>query len=296
MGFFRNLFRKRPDTPRQDLANASSVAQDGAAAEGSRPSATDMLNAMSEQMDGTPGAAPVASIWDVADGEPDAAPAQPADGGATDAGSSKRRNKTRLIGFDTSEGESVGLFDEEPAPAPEAATAGARRNKTRLIGFDTSEGDVVGLFDDSESEGAAAQPPSASGAGAALPVGWLVVVEGPGRGIVTTLVTGANTIGRGATMAVALQQDTLSEGLYATLTHTPGAGFALASSGSGISLHINGTEPGGTAAVPIQSGTDIQVGATTLRFVALSDDTFAWAEHAHGPGQEGKEYGNVAQA
>ena len=87
---------------------------------------------------------------------------------------------------------------KEEAAAPNRASARARRNRTRLIGFDKSDGDVVDLFEDA---------PKAAATGSdrvQFPVGWVLVMAGPGRGHCFPLVAGMSQIGRGDDQAVSL--------------------------------------------------------------------------------------------
>ena len=76
--------------------------------------------------------------------------------------------------------------------------AGAGRVKTRLLGFQTE--DTQDVFAKAAEEdvavSASAQP--------AFPVGWMVVVEGPGRGASFALTAGVSQIGRGDDQAVRL--------------------------------------------------------------------------------------------
>jgi len=65
----------------------------------------------------------------------------------------------------------------EPAPSPRR-----RRNQTRVLGFDNAQGDVVSMFDTAEKVTAAARTK--------FPVGWMLVVEGPGRGECFSLEAG----------------------------------------------------------------------------------------------------------
>ena len=88
--------------------------------------------------------------------------------------------------------------DTGPVPAPSGGRTGARsgRVKTRLLGFGAAQGATPDPFDT-----AAAQPPAHH---ASFPVGWLVVVDGPGRGAAFTIFDGVTQIGRGPSQAVRL--------------------------------------------------------------------------------------------
>ncbi|MEL7089006.1 MAG: hypothetical protein AAGL98_11295, partial [Planctomycetota bacterium] len=70
------------------------------------------------------------------------------------------------------------------AVAAASAPSRGRRNKTRLIGFETSREETVDLF---EKETVADSGTAESGP---FPVGWLVVIAGPGRGTQFSLHSG----------------------------------------------------------------------------------------------------------
>ncbi len=319
MGFFRSFFRRRPADPAAGSGPGRATASTAPAAvveADAQPfaNAADMLNALSERMEGAPSGPQCLSVWDIAD---DTLPEAVAAAGSVAAPGTmapddpapqraSRRNKTRLIGFDTSQGASIGLFDDDDAAtatatAPEPAPAPApRRNKTRMIGFETSAAGLVGLFDEAgpgDTPDATARetaPGSDNAAAVALPVGWVVVTAGPGRGTTTTLYTGSTAIGRGAGATVALKDTALPEGVHATLTHDITRGrFFLNASGTGVPVSLGGQAL--QALADLASGAEIQVGETALRFIALCDDTFAWDEHSQRAGASGWEAGHVAK-
>jgi hypothetical protein len=83
-------------------------------------------------------------------------------------------------------------------PGPAIGRGGGRRAgrvKTRLLGFDSSIGAGTDPFE--------AAPPQAA-AVVRFPVGWIVVVDGPGRGASFTLFNGVSAIGRGDDQPVKL--------------------------------------------------------------------------------------------
>ena len=135
MGLFSSLFRSKSKTAKQtevaaqtaeDMAHPEAI--QGSAKADVQPAtvveddATDIVNRVSADLGDGP--APAANIWDL-DGEDGVAdtpemPAQP----APDAPKRVRRNKTRLIGFDTTQGEVVSLFDTELPKEPEIEIVG----------------------------------------------------------------------------------------------------------------------------------------------------------------------------
>ena len=120
--------------------------------------------------------------------------------------------------------------------------------------------------------------PSAGPAAEAGPVvGWLVVVDGPGRGRSLELGYGMNIIGRGGGNRIVLD---FGDDQISTDDH-----FRIAYDGANRRFHI---VPGrGTnlvyiagspllSPVPIDSHADIRVGTTALRFIPLCGDAWDW--------------------
>ena len=111
------------------------------------------------------------------------------------------------------------------------------------------------------------------------PVGWLVVVDGPGRGRVATLGMGINVIGGDRTVRMARPQDcgdlTVSRTDVGAISYYPGGRkFHVAPGLAEKRIHIDG-EPL-SAVREIAPSTEIQVGRTVLRFVALCGEEFCW--------------------
>ncbi len=161
-----------------------------------------------------------------------------------------------------------------PAPAASAARspARARRTKTRLIGFERSDGAVVDLFNDAPS--AAPQTKSVK-----FPVGWIVVVEGPGRGESFSLLTGMSQIGRGEDQAIQLDfgDNSISRTNHAAIVYDPETKeFLLGHGGKSNIVRLN-NKPVITNE-SIKTGDLIKIGETVLRFVALCDKSFNWAD------------------
>ena len=164
-----------------------------------------------------------------------------------------------------------------PAPAATSAAqrspARARRTKTRLIGFERSDGAVVDLFNDAP---AAAAPQAKS---VKFPVGWIVVVEGPGRGESFTLQSGMSQIGRGDDQAVQLDfgDNSISRTNHAAIVYDPEEKeFLLGHGGKSNIVRLN-NKPVITNE-SIKNGDLIKIGETVLRFVALCDKSFNWSK------------------
>lgn len=111
------------------------------------------------------------------------------------------------------------------------------------------------------------------------PVGWLVVVRGPGKGNVLTLGNGMNAIGRGTSARVRLDfgDANVSRANHARVAYDPRERRWMLSHGDGTNLtYLNGEVV--MAAVPIESGAQIQIGETTLRFQAFCSQEFDWPD------------------
>lgn len=124
----------------------------------------------------------------------------------------------------------------------------------------------------------ASDPASARPSPARDPVvGWLVVVDGPGRGTSLRLGMGQNTIGRGtgARVRINFGDNEISRTNHAVVTYDPRGSHFYVQPGRGLNLTYLEDEP---VLVPqrLPNRSRITVGKTTLRFVALCDGSFDW--------------------
>lgn len=161
---------------------------------------------------------------------------------------------------------------EEKTIAPTAAPASkrTRRNRTRLIGFDTSEGGVVDLFDDA--------PAVAATLRAEFPVGWLLVVDGPGHGTCFSLVAGMSQIGRGEDQAVQLDfgDMAISRNNHAAVVFDADSKkFMLGHGGKANIVRLNGQPV--ISNEDLSDGDQIKIGDTTLQLKVLCGDDFDWS-------------------
>ena len=115
-------------------------------------------------------------------------------------------------------------------------------------------------------------------------VGWLVVVGGPGVGASVRLGNGQNSIGRGDQCRVKLDfgDSQISRSTHAIVTYDPKGNRFYLQQGTGTNLtYLDGSPV--LAPTPLPSGSEIVLGDTTLRFVALCDDDFNWIDrNEHG--------------
>ena len=160
---------------------------------------------------------------------------------------------------------------EQNPEAGEKKRRRARPGKTKLIGFDTSDGRVVDLFDEEGAE-------TAQSGRCSFPVGWMIVVSGPGRGECFALQSGMSQIGRGEDQAVCLDfgDMAISRTNHAAIVYDPGNHtFLLGHGGKANIVRLNGTPVVSTS--DLGDGDIIEIGETKLQFKALCSGNFNWA-------------------
>lgn len=111
------------------------------------------------------------------------------------------------------------------------------------------------------------------------PVGWLVVVGGPGKGRALVLGSGMNPIGRDADSRVRLDfgDDNVSRRNHARVIYEPRQRRWLLGHGDGTNLtYLNGDLVVGLT--EIESGAEIQLGETIMRFQAFCSKEFDWQD------------------
>ena len=118
------------------------------------------------------------------------------------------------------------------------------------------------------------------------PVGWLVIVDGPGKGHVATLGIGVNSIGRDAAERVSLRHgdEMISRVNHGTITYDPKGRKFYVQHGGGKNLTYVNDEPV-LAPRELEPLTQVQMGDTVLRFVPLCGAEFSWGDE---PGQSRK--------
>ena len=108
-----------------------------------------------------------------------------------------------------------------------------------------------------------------------LPTGWLVIVDGPGKGMALELGFGHNTIGRGSAMQVRLDfgDGAISREHTAIRYSHKHNTFHIFPGNNNVYLGENDEVLVPTQLTP---GCLIELGQTTLRFVPFCDDFFRW--------------------
>ncbi len=155
-------------------------------------------------------------------------------------------------------------------PSPAAGRAGGRRAgrvKTRLLGF--------GHDTDTDPFEAAKSP--AISAEARYPVGWIIVLKGPGRGHSFTLFDGVSPVGRGDDQAVRLDfgDTSISRSNHAIIAYdNEQRKFFIGHGGKANLVRLNDRPVLSTE--ELQHDDRIRIGETTLRFLALCGQEFDW--------------------
>ena len=109
------------------------------------------------------------------------------------------------------------------------------------------------------------------------PAGWLVIVDGPGRGRAVALGLHHNPIGRDETNRVALDfgDETISRRRHLLVTYDPEGRRFYVTPGDGTNLCYVNDQPV-LASMPLEPGARIRTGRTTLQLVPLCGPDFSW--------------------
>jgi hypothetical protein len=108
-------------------------------------------------------------------------------------------------------------------------------------------------------------------------VGWLVVVQGPGRGQSFALGYGVNSIGRAPSERISLDfgDEEISRERHALLTYDPKGRKFYLQNGEGVNLTYLGNAPV-LQTIELQGGENISLGKTELTFVPFCGSNFEW--------------------
>ncbi len=220
-----------------------------------------------------PGEAPAsrddASALDRQDGETDAPAAISLADRAAEAQRQMMQTQARM--------EFQPAAPERPEQALPQATEGragrrAGRVKTRLLGFNASEEFEV-------TDPVQSAQPSHQKQEAPFPVGWIVVVKGPGRGHSFALHAGVTLIGRGEDQGIRLDfgDSSISRQNHAAIAYDDEQNsFFLGHGGKSNIIRLNNRPVLSTEEV--NSGDLLRIGETTLRLVTLCGADFRWDE------------------
>ena len=157
-----------------------------------------------------------------------------------------------------------------PTPVTGRAGRPAGRVRTRLLGFNREPQDTSDPFQ--QTLDGSARPSEEK-----FPVGWLVVIDGPGRGYAYSVFSGASTIGRGEDQVIRLDfgDNSISRQNHAAIAYDEEVNkFYIGHGGKSNIIRRN--------ARPVLSTEELhhadllRIGETTLRFVALCGSDFQW--------------------
>jgi hypothetical protein len=166
-----------------------------------------------------------------------------------------------------------------------AAPAGTVIGRTRLIG---EHGQAT------EGSGEPVTPGEAMGQAkteflrnetfdAELVAGWVVVVDGPGRGGYRAVYVGMNAVGRDPDQRVCLNfgDETISREQHAFITYDEEQRLFFLQHGGKSNLVRLGGQP---VLSPVQLGANalIRIGRTTLRFIPCCGPDFSWGDEVAG--------------
>ncbi|MEM9426736.1 MAG: FHA domain-containing protein [Pseudomonadota bacterium] len=170
---------------------------------------------------------------------------------------------------DPDDGSNDNLFEVSSAAIAGRAGRSAGRVKTRLLGFQVDE-PTKDVF-------AAQNGGSAPVVADRFPTGWIVVVDGPGRGASFSLHAGVSQIGRGEDQTVRLDfgDTSISRNNHAAVAFDEEQSkFFLGHGGKSNLVRLNGMPVLSTE--EITDGDEIRIGETSLKFIALCGDEFTW--------------------
>lgn len=162
-----------------------------------------------------------------------------------------------------------GASDQPPASTPDD-------DRTRLYNPAAA---AKALDQASQPTGAKVDAPAMPGDRSADPVvGWLVVVEGPGKGSSIEIGIGANSIGRekGQKLRIDFGDQHISREKHAILIFDPLSSRFFIQSGDVRNLTYIGDELV-LSPTELKGGETVLIGQTKLRFVAFCGPQFGWS-------------------
>lgn len=156
-----------------------------------------------------------------------------------------------------------------PSPSIGRNASRAGRVKTRLLGFNPTQAEEMNPL--SKNNVATEQGYTQ------FPVGWLAIVEGPGRGATFALYSGITVIGRGEgqTLRLDFGDNSISRDNHAAVAFDPEQNSFFVGHGGKANLVRLNNQPV-LSTEKLTAGDRIRIGETTLRFVPLCDAEFQW--------------------
>ena len=168
----------------------------------------------------------------------------------------------------TSELNNVPAAPTKSVPAPKRQSA--RRVKTKILDFKDETVAPRSVVDETA--------PAATAPSITFPVGWLILIEGPGRGECFTLKSGVSQIGRDAqeTVSIDFGDLSISRKNHASVAYDPDDHcFYVGHGGKANIVRLNGKPVLSTE--QIKDGDILKIGETSLRLKTLCDEAFNWS-------------------
>ncbi len=202
----------------------------------------------------------------------DEAPTQPLPPEANDEGVHAQRAATPPEKRRDRKASALRMF-EVPAPLQPRRPLTIGRKKTRIMGFcgDDAPADLFDVPDDDVAQGLE------------FPVGWLVIIKGPGRGTSFVLQNPVSSIGRGAGQTITLNfgDDTISRQNHAAVAYDDEMNACFLGFGGKANLvRLNGRPVLTTE--QLTHGDVIRIGETDLKFIGLCGPDFSWQDEETG--------------
>ena len=249
---------RRPPQTRMILADLEAVHDDmpesapDVPADNGYPQNRDPQGGVPRGSEPAPSAAPISrpKVWDIDPKKPAAVMSRPQSTPAP--GSALAQSAASAYGTD-------------PGGAARPAST---RAKTRLLGFHSEP--TPDMLD---------TPPAAATTEAPrFPIGWLVVVDGPGRGASFTLTAGLSTVGRDADQTVSLDfgDTAISRERHLAIAYDADENRTYVGHGGKANIVKLNDKPLLTTE-DLQDQDTLRIGKTLLRFVAFCRADFAWA-------------------
>ncbi|MDD9728712.1 FHA domain-containing protein [Mameliella sp. AT18] len=211
------------------------------------PAAPDAVDLPPLDLDATASASP--RIWDL-EPEDTVAPAPPSSPGPESSALAR----------------SASAMGTEPQDAPRPSS---QRVKTRLLGFHAEPAGPDPM---------AAPAASAPGAEPFFPIGWIVVIDGPGRGASFTLTAGLSTVGRDPDQTVTLDfgDSAISRDRHLAIAYDEDDNRSYIGHGGKANIVRLNDKPL-LSTEELHDGDTIRIGKTLLRFVAFCGEGMSWA-------------------
>lgn len=171
--------------------------------------------------------------------------------------------------------EEIEAPEVELETAPKVETENqATRVKTTFLGFDMADD-----FDDDDDDDDDIVAGISSSEGKTFPTGWVVIIDGPGRGASFALGSGMNGIGRGEDQSICLDFGDTSisrEGHLFIAYDEEEEEFLIGHGGKANLARLNGKPLLSTETLSDRD--TIKLGGTTCMFIALCSEDFSWAD------------------